>query len=239
VRIGVIDAVGEDLLAVDLDDLTSELTAIETELLDRLAIRDLAARLEVRDEHARGRELVDDLRERDVGAALEVRTDRARVLGLRAVIELLENDRANLAIELLESLVRDEPADDAEDAAQREQIAPHDLLDVGVLHLHRDLLAGVEARDVDLTDRCRCDRPRLELRERFGHRTTELLDDARLDVLVRARRHCVLQSLELATELLGEEVRHDGDQLADLDEQALELDDRALDAARVAKVHRA
>jgi hypothetical protein len=62
----------------------------------------------VGDEHARGRELVDDLGERDIGAADEVRCDRARVVGFGAVVELLEDDRADLAVELVETLIRNE-----------------------------------------------------------------------------------------------------------------------------------
>ena len=53
---------------------------------------------------------------------------------------------------------------------------------------------------------------------------------------VGARRHLILQPLELVAERLGEEVGHDADELADLDEQALQLDDGALDAAGVAPV---
>ena len=61
-----------------------------------------------------------------------------------------------------------------------------------------------------------------------------LLDEALLDVGVGARGHLVLEPLELGAELFGQKVRHDRDQLTDLDEQPLEPRDRAMDATRVA-----
>src|SRR5262249_52533092 len=44
VRVGVIDPIGEDLLAVDLDDLARELAAIEPERLRARLVDDLATR---------------------------------------------------------------------------------------------------------------------------------------------------------------------------------------------------
>ena len=64
----------------------------------------------------------------------------------------------------------------------------------------------------------------------------ELRLDALGDLVERARRHLILQPLELAAERVGQEVRHDREQLADLDEQALELEDRDVDAPRVPPV---
>ena len=49
-------------------------------------------------------------------------------------------------------------------------------------------------------------------------------------------RNLVLQPLELLAERVGQEVRHDADELADLDEQAAQPQDRRLDAARVRAV---
>src|SRR5207244_1663096 len=64
----------------------------------------------------------------------------------------------------------------------------------------------------------------------------KLLAEAPLHVAVGARGDGVLQSGELGAELLGEEVGHDRDELAHLDEEALQPPDGALDAARVAHV---
>ena len=117
------------------------------------------------------------------------------------------------------------------------QVDAHHLLDVGVLDLDRDLLAAVQARPVDLADRRRGDRLGRELREQLGRAAAaELLAQARLDVAVRARRHLILQPLELLAERVGQEVGHDADELADLDEQAAQPQDRGLDPARVPAV---
>jgi hypothetical protein len=66
-----------------------------------------------------------------------------------------------------------------------------------------------------------------------GTAAAELLAQPRLDVGIGTRRHLILQALQLAAKVLGEEVRHDADELADLDEEALQLDHRALHAAGV------
>ena len=69
-----------------------------------------------------------------------------------------------------------------------------------------------------------------------GAAAAELLAQARLDVPVGPRRHLVLQALQLLAELVGQEVGHDADELADFDEQAPQPEDGGLDAARVASV---
>ena len=66
-----------------------------------------------------------------------------------------------------------------------------------------------------------------------GPAAAELLAQARLDVVVGARRHLILQPAQLVAKRVGQEVGHDADELADLDEQAAQPDDRRLDAARV------
>src|SRR5215510_12175040 len=188
VRVGVVDTVGEDLLAVDLDDLARELAAVEPELLDAEAIGDLAAGLEVGDQDARGGQLVDDPGEADVGAALEVGRDPLGVVGLGLVVELVHDDRADLAVQLGQALIGNEPADDPEDPAQGVEVAAHDLLDVGVLDLDRDLGAALQVRHVDLTDRRRGDRPVLEAGEQLVRGPVELLVDPGFDVDVGPRR---------------------------------------------------
>ena len=77
----------------------------------------------------------------------------------------------------------------------------------------------------------------IELGEDFvGRAPAELLAQTGLDVLVGPGRHLILQPFELAAKGLGQEVGHDADELADLDEQALQLDHRLLDPAGVAPV---
>ena len=135
----------------------------------------------------------------------------------------------------VEPLHRHEPLHDRHDAADGLEIEPHDLVDVAVLHLDRDARPVLELRLVHLAERRAGERAPLEAREELVDRPAELGLDALLDLLEGPRRHLILQPLEPGAELLGEEVRHDGEELADLDEEALELEDRALDAPRVAR----
>jgi hypothetical protein len=165
VWIGVIDAVGEDLLAVDLDHLAGQGAAIEAELLAADRVGDLDPGLEAGGQHPRGRAIAHHLGERDVLAIGEVGGDAIAVVGLGAEVELGQDDRADLAVDVLEALVRHEPLDDAEDALECPQIVADDLLDVGVLDLDRDRLARGQGRAVDLADRRRRDRHPLEGRE--------------------------------------------------------------------------
>jgi len=106
-----------------------------------------------------------------------------------------------------------------------------------VLNLHHDTTAVGEARLVHLTERRARDGRLVELGEEARHRLLQLGLDAPLDLGERPRRNLILKALELGAELLGEEVRQDGKELADLDEEALELEDGALDALRVLLVN--
>ena len=157
VRVGVIDAVGEDLLAVDLDHLSRQHAAIDIHAAKRRAIGDLAARFEMRGQHAAGRAVGNDARKRAIGAAFEMAGHACALLSLGAVIEFGDHDGADLAIEILHAVVRHEIFEDAKDAAQRLEIGLNDLFDIWVLHLHRDFFAGDKAREMHLPNRSRGD----------------------------------------------------------------------------------
>ena len=84
---------------------------------------------------------------------------------------------------------------------------------------------------VHLADRRRGDRLGRELGEHLGRRApAELLAQARLDVAVGAGRNLILQPLQLLAKGVGQNVGHDADELADLDEQAAQLDDGGLES---------
>src|SRR5262249_53319211 len=86
---------------------------------------------------------------------------------------------------------------------------------------------------VHLSERRARDGAALEAAEQLIDRTAEVGQDALLDVRERARRDLILKSLEPGPKLLGQEIGHDAEELAHLDEEALELDYRALHAERV------
>ena len=59
----------------------------------------------------------------------------------------------DLVVVRVEPLHGHEPLHDRHDAADGDEIEPHDLVDVVVLHLHRDARAVVRLRLVDLAER--------------------------------------------------------------------------------------
>ena len=65
---------------------------------------------------------------------------------------------------------------------------------------------------------------------------SELGLDAGADLVERAWRDLILQPLELAPELLREEICQDREELPDLDEEPLKIEDRRLDAPRILPV---
>src|SRR5262245_10407135 len=99
-----------------------------------------------------------------------MRGDLLDVVGLLREIELLEDHAPDLRV------VRLEPADprdelhDAEDAANRGKIEPHDAVDVRMLHLDRDPPSIRQPRPVYLCERRTRNRYALELGEQFAWR---------------------------------------------------------------------
>ncbi len=92
----------------------------------------------------------------------EVLRDALDVVGLEREVELLRQELADLVVVRVEPLHRHEELDDLHDAADRLQIEPHDPVDVAVLHLHADALAVDELGDVHLPERRARDRLAIE-----------------------------------------------------------------------------
>ena len=97
------------------------------------------------------------------------------------------------------------------------EVLAHELRDGGALHLHHDLLAGVERGGVDLGDRRGGERGRRSKRRRRPRAGAEILLDGGPHVVEGLGRHLVAALLELLDQLLGEEALAGGDDLAELD----------------------
>ncbi len=233
VRIGVVDAVHEDHLAIGANDLPRELFSVDAGLIDRRGVAHLHAVDEVGRQNVSRRQLGDDAREDDHRIGGEVLREALDVLRLTREIELLGDHLADLVVVGVEALHRHENLHDAHDAADRLEIEPRDRVDVTMLHLDGDARAIFQIGLVHLPERRARDGPAFEAAEELIDRASEIGEDALLDVRERARRHLVLEALEARSKLLGEEVGHDAEELADFDEETLKLDDRALDAHRV------
>ena len=108
----------------------------------------------------------------------------------------------------------------------------------GSLHLDHDLLAGDEARRVDLRDRRRRDRLLVELGEERLERPAEVDLDHRAHRVERLGRDLVAQELELGHQLVGEEPLAARDDLAELHVARAERLERAAQPSRDAGTRR-
>ena len=88
VRIGVEEAVGEDLLGEDVDERVRHPRRVDAGLPQRAHVVDLDALDELHHEHAAARVLPDDRRDVDLGAVREAAADRLGVAALVLEVEL-------------------------------------------------------------------------------------------------------------------------------------------------------
>src|SRR5207244_10136599 len=91
-----------------------------------------------------------------------------------------------------------------------------------ILDLDRHLAAVTQAAPVDLRQRRRGDRRRLEGREHLVETSAELALEVWTELLERTRRHAVLELGEDLDVLRGQDVGTRAEELADLDRQPLE-----------------
>ncbi len=238
VRIGVVDAVDEDHLAIRADEPAREILLVDAERVDAREVADFLPLDERRRDHLVRRELANGHREDHAIVPREILLDALDVVGLAREVELLVKQRLDLVVVRVEPLHGHEPLHDRHDAADGDEIELHHLVDVFVLDLHRDAAAVLRLRLVDLSERRARDARAIEALEERVDFSAELVLDALRDLFERARRDLVLKPLELAAELFGKKVRHDRQELSDLDEQTLKLEDRRVDERRVAFVHR-
>lgn len=103
------------------------------------------------------------------------------------------------------------------------QVLRHLLGDPGAAHLHDHLGPVEQSGRVDLPDRGRGERRRVEAREDFFDRSSELLDDDVPNDLGRDRRRLVLKMRELAEVLGGQKIGAGRENLAELNERRAQL----------------
>ena len=117
------------------------------------------------DEHAPPREAGVHLGHVDEGVAVVGAGEGALVLGLELVVELLEDPLADLAGDRLRVQAGGERLGDPDEDAGVGQVGLERLGDAGVLDLHGDVAAVVQAGAVDLADRGGGGRLAVERRE--------------------------------------------------------------------------
>ncbi len=195
-------------------------------VVERVDVGQLHAVDELECEHARACVAPVDARDANARVAGEVVAEAVGVARLAAVVELL----ADVARELVDDPARVDEVEPAQPVLgeARGLVQQRDVgLDlggrVGALHLDRDAAAVREDRAVHLADRSGRDGHPVELEEEPLDRQPQLLLDHRLGLLVRERRHVVLQAAELRDDVRREDVRAGGEQLPELHERRPEL----------------
>ena len=200
-RVRVIHAVDEDLLAIGFHAQTGGLLAVHAARVQGFDVAHAGARHPFGGEHTLGRELVDHARDDDVLAIGEVGGDSANRGGFVVIVEFGQHHLADLAVDGVPAPVRQNPAQQGEDAPDHAQVGLHDGLDARVLHLDRHLLARMQARHVHLANRRRSHRGPIEFTEHLARlATTEFRHQPGLDVLIGSRRHAILQGLAIPCE---------------------------------------
>ena len=134
------------------------------------------------DEHASGREIRVHAWHTNVRMAPEQLRQAALLLRLDLVVELIGDPLAHLTQQRRGVATRRETRDDRADEPDRPQVAFDRVADVGVLNLHRDVLAVAGVRAVDLTEGSDREWLLLEGGEYILH--------ARVEILLDHSSHC-------------------------------------------------
>ena len=137
-----------------------------------------------------------DARHGDVVAPREHARDLLGVVAFVHEVELAGDIRGELVDERHQVEVALHEIDRAEQHAQVREVAAHETLDLGILHLHRHALAALQARFVHLGERGRCDRLALDRREDVLEGAVELALERLLHHGERLGGHAILQLRE-------------------------------------------
>ena len=119
VRIRVVDAIFENLLAIGLDHQLGQAPAVKAGPAEPGQVGDLDAPLEVSGQDSRRRQLVDDGGKGDVRTLGEVVGDAGGVGCLAAKIELLAQKSLDFPVDVVQPVVGGKQTDNAENAPQR------------------------------------------------------------------------------------------------------------------------
>ena len=227
------EAIDEELLVEHFDELRRDVVGIQAERLERVSLRDLHAIHERHRHHGARRVLRVDLREQDVRIVGEVLGHPLDHRGLVDEVGLALEHVAELLVDTLDLLDRDEVLVDLDRPAEHLQIDLDDGRDAGIEHLDGELGARCILGFVNLAERRGGDRLVRERLEHLLRRLAERFDERLADRLVRLGRHVVLQRLELLDDLARQERPHDGEDLTQLDVHAAQRDEAAIHATRV------
>ena len=225
VRVGVEEAVHEDLLVVADDALVRRRLAVDMGAVELVEPVERDADDSLLGQHGRGRAVPVDRREVDVGVIGERRAETLAVAGLVDVVALLV-DCARELVDQADEVVLAPEVGAALNAprlrAKDVEVGLDDLVDVGALHLHGHRRAVEHDCHVHLADARGRGRHLVELGVELLERLAERALDLAPYLLERERLHRVLQPRELLGERGGDEVGAHGEHLPDLGERRAE-----------------
>nr|WP_242343360.1 hypothetical protein [Anaeromyxobacter sp. SG22] len=155
--------------------------------------------------------------------AFEARGEGRLVASLRDVIQLLEDPLPDLQRDPLGFDARGEQAHRSDDQREVREVGADRRRDVRVLHLHGHRRPVVEHAAMDLPDRGRGDRHGVDPVERVAQRPAQRALDHRRHLREGPRRGRRLERLERLAQLRGDLVDREGQDLAELHGEALEL----------------
>ena len=220
VRVGVEEAVHQDLLEVGAEQFLGERAAVHLHARQRAELGDLFPRHVPHGEHARGGVVPHGAGHHDAGEVAQVLAQRGEVLRLGAVVQLGEQRPPELGQQVGGAVA---PAglgvavQELGDVLQRVQVGDDLLADARALHLDGHLRPVAQAGAVHLPQRGGGQRLRVEVRERLGHAHAQLGRDDALHLGVRERGHVVLEPGQRLHVRLGQEVGAGGQELSELD----------------------
>jgi hypothetical protein len=199
VRIGVEEAVDEDLLEIRAEELVGDRRPVDLEQRHRADVGDLPAVDEIHRQDAPRAVILHRPRDDDAVEARERVRQRRQVARFLVVIQLGEQrlpEFGDDAAELVLPTHGGPVIEHRRDLRHRVQVLDDARVDVRALDLHDHRTAIAQGRAMHLPQRCRCLRLALEGQERLADLHAELFLDDPLDVLVRERRDVVLKAGE-------------------------------------------
>lgn len=157
--------------------------------------------------------------------------DPLRGHGLALEVELERDQLADLVHDARDVEATDEVAGEEHDDPHRFEIEAREARDLGILHLDDDGRAVAEGCAMNLRERGGRERALCDAREHLAERPAELALDPAAHLGERPGRHGIVEAREALDERRREDVGARTDDLAELDEEAGEVDAEIVEAA--------
>ena len=226
VRVGVVEAVPEDHLEIDVRGPLDERVHVPPDRFDRGPVRERSAFQHAHRQHTRARELGIRRGDDHIRLVGEVGGEPLQVQQFLSEVDRAEHHLLELADEHRRPILRELGIlllEIARECLHQIEVVEHLAVGTRVDDLHRDLVAVVKRRAVHLRDRTRPDRVGVERREQLGDGSSEVAFDGRLRETGRVGRHARLQPTELVGDVGPHEIRPEAQHLSELHPRRAEL----------------